>query len=147
MRSVIAAIFLGTSLLFGWLALRQQERQAWAPVEGEVVRVWSRTSEQPPLETKYGSIPPRKVTTSLIDYTYQVNGRTYSGTAPVGHSESQGFLVYYDPEHPDRSRLDRPETSAVATIVALSGVFLFGGIVLGLGGRRSTAIPQSMPGS
>jgi hypothetical protein len=90
------------------------------------------------METKYGSFPPEKVDVSWVDYSYVVNGRKYSGTAVIGSSTGPGFTVYYDPDHPEQSRLHKLERSAIAEIVGLTIIFFLGGIVLGFGGIPSS---------
>ena len=144
-RSFFAASFFGIALLLGALAVWQRERQMWVPVAGEVVRVWDREIQQPPQETKYGIVPPREVTIPLVDYSYRVDGRGYSGTAPVSPSGGAGLTVYYDPDHPERSRLDRPKSSALFVVLTLAGAFFVAGLRLWLGGPSGQRVPRTEP--
>lgn len=131
----MASLFVG-SLFFGGRTLWVRELQTWAPIEADVSRVWSKTFTQPPMQRKYGPpIPPREVSVSWISYSYVVDGRRYSGDAPRSYPRGGRVTVFYDPDHPGWSRLDRPRPHASVEIVA--GLLFLGGAVLWLGGRRA----------
>lgn len=68
--------------------------------------------------------------TLWVDYSYQVDGRMYSGEAPRRSIAGERFTVYYDPDYPGWSRLGRPESPGWAAIVA--ALLFIAGIVVWL---------------
>jgi hypothetical protein len=139
-RTFSAGALLVGSVLFGWLAVRQREVLSWVSTEGEGVGEWTETSTLPPQQGKYVTVPPREVTEDWVSYSYRVDGRRYTGKDRIGSGRGVGFRVYYDPDHPEESRIDRPEASPwIFAMVA--GMQLLGAIVVGAGPAKSRNPP------
>lgn len=134
-RAFFTVSFFAASLLFAWLALRDRQVQTWKPVPAEVVGGRTETIVHPPSHRRGGTARPaweEKVRYAV--YAYSVDGERYLGDWVSGRSAGSKITVYYDPDHPERSVVEKPVASRSAAVVA---ALLFAGAVgLGFSGRK-----------
>jgi len=112
-----AVLLLGGGVLF-WvgthLANAAQERRSWPSTEGVVTTNWRATEPSVVRDSKTGNT--RAVWNAILEYTYEVEGREYtgngSGYGQIDPGESQTrfavgnqVAVFYDPKEPSHSAL------------------------------------------
>lgn len=139
-RSFSATVLLTAALLLGWLALRQWERRSWIPVRAEVTQAWEKTYVMPPMQGKWVSTPPQPRDFPWIVYSYKAFGTAHSGGAAASGAVGAVRTVYYDPDDPDRSVVERPEGFAVLLSALGSVALLSGGLLVGLKGSRPKTV-------
>lgn len=130
---LLSLILLGLSGVLAWHAF--QGIWSFQTVPGHLDGERTESVPQPQVKGRYGPLvaPVRNRDVPWITYSYDVGGKHYAhetlaSLRPPGDS----LQVYYDPDHPERSSLRRPEPPvfsaglaalalALAAIVAVQG--------------------------
>lgn len=138
LRNFDAALLLGASLFFAWQAQQARERSTWDSTYGRVIGTHTTQSEIPPrLQSGYRppNVKPLVLTSVWTDYSYEVKGERFAGHWREGSRSSRRafVLVYYDPDHPERSALELPNPAAPKVDLAFSILLLLLGVLAGGG--------------
>ena len=62
----------------------------------------------------------------LFDYSFLVDGRTYSGYGSMDYDPGKTVTVFYNRQNPSDNSLEEPDTSIPRNMVILGGLFSFG---------------------
>ncbi len=148
--AIVALVGLGLILQALYLGWQRHRSRSWPQVTGYVSEAWIRE------ETQTRGADDTEWRTSYwpeIRYTYQVAGKTYTGTQiQLGGAEGLAHrrdaeavlaayppgamvTVHYDPQRPDIAVLEPGKATALGARAALGLLFLGVALWLAFGGR------------
>jgi len=123
MHPVLAILLItATEIYLGWICIERgytnahlRETTATVVTEPTYVVIDHRTRSMWDLEGAY-----------QFTYTYEVDGRTYSGSGQTAEKPGQTAAVFYDPDFPSNSRTTKEKTGLLLLcMLALGGALAY----------------------
>ena len=149
-----ALILLGLGLLI-WRTynlLRATESTLWATTEGFIAQKYIKEEIRIVYDEDTGRNEERKIRYPYLVFSYNAQGNAYDSDKIVmgsagrisrgiynRYAKGQKVTVYYDPNDPQISHIEKPSTIMLVLGAALGGVMTVSGIILlvfGISGAR-----------